>query len=190
MSITVHDTPISGLKVVEHQVFGDHRGFFFEVWNRDRFAQHGLPTEFVQANHSSSSRGVVRGLHFQYEPPMGKLMRVTRGEAFLVAVDIRFDSPTRGKWHAIRASEDNKLQFWGGAGFARGFCALSEICEVQYLCTGTYNSKGESGVLWNDPEIGVEWPVEGEPTLSDKDRNAQTLAQWFERPEARLFKMD
>ena len=117
---------------------------------------------------------------------MGKLMRVTRGRAFLVAVDIRRGSPTLGEWFGLEASEENKLMVWAPAGFARGFCALSEVTDIQYKCTGTYNPRGESGILWNDPTVGIKWPVV-DPILSDKDRRAQTLAQWLERPEAANF---
>jgi dTDP-4-dehydrorhamnose 3,5-epimerase len=117
---------------------------------------------------------------------MGKLMRVTRGEAFLVAVDIRKDSPTLGKWLGLKVSEENRLQVWAPAGFARGFCVLSEYAEIQYLCTGIYSNKGESGILWNDPEIGIEWPVK-DPILSEKDMKAQTLAQWLESENSNHF---
>lgn len=117
---------------------------------------------------------------------MGKAMRVTRGKAFLVAVDIRKGSPTLGKWFGIEASAENRLQVWAPAGFARGFCALSDYAEIQYLCTGIYNNKGESGILWNDPEIGIEWPIKS-PIISQKDQTAQTLAAWLEREESNFF---
>src|SRR5215467_8767915 len=138
----------------------------------------GLPHEFVQDNHSRSAKGVLRGLHFQWEPPMGKLMRVTVGSAFLVAVDIRKGSPTLGQWFGLEVSAENRKQVWAPAGFARGFCALSEFVEVQYKCTAIYNSKGESGIRWNDPDIGIEWPITN-LQLSEKDRNAPSLAQWL-----------
>jgi dTDP-4-dehydrorhamnose 3,5-epimerase len=140
----------------------------------------------VQDNHSRSSRGVLRGLHFQWEPPMGKLMRVSLGSAFLVAVDIRKGSPTLGKWIGVEASAENRRQVWAPAGFARGFCVLSEAAEIQYKCTGIYNNKGESGIRWDDPEIGIEWPIH-DVVLSEKDRNAQTLAQWLSRSESANF---
>lgn len=117
---------------------------------------------------------------------MGKLMRVTFGSAFLLAVDIRKNSPTLGKWVGVEASAENRRQVWAPAGFARGFCVLSEAAEIQYKCTGIYNNKGESGILWNDPAIGIEWPVR-DPILSDKDKNAQILAQWLARPESQNF---
>ncbi len=189
MRVEVETTPIRDLLLVKHEVFEDPRGFFMEVFHRDVFREAGLPDTFVQQNHSRSVRGVVRGLHFQWEPPMGKLMRVTRGAAYLAAVDIRKGSPTLGKWFGTEVTAESKRQVWAPAGFARGFCVLSEEAEIQYLCTGTYNGKGESGILWNDPAVGVEWPV-AEPVLSDKDRTAQTLAQWLERPESEHFAFD
>ncbi|OYN74365.1 dTDP-4-dehydrorhamnose 3,5-epimerase [Mycolicibacterium sphagni] len=189
MKLTVHETAIPEVLVVEHEVFEDERGFFMEVYRADQFAAHanlGLPSEFVQLNHSRSARHVTRGLHFQWEPPMGKLMRVPRGEAFLVAVDIRPDSPTLGRYESIVANDRNRLQLWAPASFARGFCTLSEFAEVEYLTTGTYNSAAESGIRWNDPDIGIQWPIE-EPVLSRKDSEAQSLADWLKRPEAQAF---
>jgi dTDP-4-dehydrorhamnose 3,5-epimerase len=186
MQMRIESVPIEGAAVLVPEVFEDDRGFFFEAFRVDQFGELGLPTEFVQDNHSRSARGVVRGLHFQWEPPMGKLMRVTFGSAFLVAVDIRKGSPTLGRWFGVEASAQNKKQVFAPAGFARGFCVLSEFAEVQYKCTGLYNSKAESGVLWNDPEIGIEWPI-ATPNLSGKDAKAQTLAEWLARPESDFF---
>lgn len=154
-----------------------------ETFRADEFRAMGLPTDFVQDNHSRSSRGVLRGLHFQWDPPMGKLMRVTRGTAFLVAVDIRKGSPTLGQWVGLEVSDENKKQVWAPYGFARGFCALSDDCEVQYKCTGTYNPKAESGIYFADPAIGVRWPVDpANVTTSEKDGKAPTLAQWLQSP--------
>ncbi len=186
MDIKVRDTAIPDVKVVEHSVFEDERGFFQEVYKQRQFAEHGLPDNFVQLNHSRSARHVVRGLHFQWEPPMGKLMRVTEGAAFLVAVDIRPDSPTAGKWVGEIFDAESRHQFWAPSGFARGFCVVSEFAQIQYLCTGEYSSTGESGILWNDPAIGIKWPTE-HPVLSGKDEKAQTLAQWYARPESTKF---
>ncbi len=186
MKAFVETTPIPDLMIVRHQVFEDERGFFMEAFRRDEFTRLGLPSEFVQLNHSRSSKGVLRGLHFQWDPPMGKLMRVTFGRAFLVAVDIRKGSPTLGKWFGTEVSAQDKRQVWAPAGFARGFCVLSEFAEIQYLCTGIYNQRGESGILWTDPAIGIEWPVD-EPVLSQKDQDAQTLAQWLEQEESNEF---
>lgn len=188
MQINVVSRQLSdGVVVLAPEVFQDERGFFMEVFRADQFSELDLPHQYVQDNHSGSVRGVLRGLHFQWDPPMGKLMRVPNGRAFLVAVDIRKGSPTLGQWYGVEASAENRIQVWAPAGFARGFCVLSEFAEVQYKCTGIYNPRGESGILWNDPEIGIDWPAD-EPILSAKDKNAQTLGQWLERPESENFK--
>lgn len=167
--------------VVKPVVLGDDRGFFMETYREDNFRDLGLPTNWVQDNHSRSSRGVLRGLHFQWDPPMSKLMRVTHGAAFLVAVDIRKDSPTLGQWFGLEVTADNKKQVYAPYGFARGFCALTDECEVQYKCTGIYNSRAESGIFYKDPEIGVEWPLE-DVQVSAKDAKAQSLQQWLASP--------
>ena len=187
MKIEIESKHLNGIVVIKPEVFEDARGFFLEAYRADQFKELGLPTEFVQDNHSRSARNVLRGLHFQWEPPMGKLMRVTVGTAYLVAVDIRKGSPTLGKWFGIEVSAENKRQVWAPAGFARGFCVLSEFAELQYKCTGLYSNKGESGVLWNDTAIGVEWPVK-DPILSDKDKKAQTFEQWLAHPNSENFK--
>lgn len=188
MSFRIESRHLGGdLVVLAPDVFGDQRGFFMETFRADHFRTLGLPDQFPQDNQSRSQRGVVRGLHFQWDPPMGKLMRVTRGVAFLVAVDIRKGSPSLGRWFGIEVSEDNKRQVWAPAGFARGFCALSDYADVQYKCTGTYNARAESGIRWNDPAIGVEWPVP-EAILSEKDRGARTLAEWLATPESENFR--
>jgi len=187
MKMHIESTHLDGVSVLRPDVFEDERGFFLEAFRADQFQELGLPHEFVQDNHSRSSRDVLRGLHFQWDPPMGKLMRVTLGNAFLVAVDIRKGSPTLGKWFGLEVSAQNKLQVWAPAGFARGFCVISDYAELQYKCTGTYNRQGESGVLWNDPEIDIEWPVQ-HPVLSGKDAEAQTLARWLARPESDNFR--
>jgi len=189
MEIKVESSPLKDVMVLVPDVFQDGRGFFMETFREDQFKALGLPTLFVQDNHSRSAKGVIRGLHFQWEPPMGKLMRVTLGSAFLVAVDIRTGSPNLGKWAGVVASDENRRQFWAPAGFARGFCVLSDSAEIQYKCTGLYNNKAESGILWNDPEIGIEWPVAlSDAQLSDKDKKAQTLAQWLDSPNAPHFR--
>jgi dTDP-4-dehydrorhamnose 3,5-epimerase len=189
MDIKVESRAFRDLVVLVPDVFRDSRGFFTETYREDKFRELGLPTQFVQDNHSRSAKGVVRGLHFQWEPPMGKLMRVTLGSAFLVAVDIRKGSPTLGKWIGVEASAENRRQVWGPAGFARGFCVLSEFAEIQYKCTGLYNNRAESGILWSDPAIGIEWPVApSQAELSKKDTEAQTLAQWLDRSESDNFR--
>lgn len=178
MKIKLVKSVLNGLKVLEPEVFQDERGFFMEVYRKDQFLAHGITEEFVQDNHSKSSRGVLRGLHFQWEPPMGKLMRVTQGEAFLVAVDIRKNSPTLGQWYGERVSAENRLMIYAPAGFARGFCVLSETAEIQYKCSGHYNNKAESGISWNDPELNIQWPI-SDPILSEKDKQAQSLSEWL-----------
>jgi dTDP-4-dehydrorhamnose 3,5-epimerase len=187
MELQVKSRHLKDICVLAPQVFQDERGFFSEVFRADQFQALGLPYQFVQDNHSGSIRGVLRGLHFQWEPPMGKLMRVTRGAAFLVAVDIRKGSPSLGKWFGVEVSAENRYQIWAPAGFARGFCVLSDYAEIQYKCTGVYNSKGESGIRWDDPDIGVRWPL-SDVQLSDKDCRAQTLKEWLARPESEHFR--
>jgi dTDP-4-dehydrorhamnose 3,5-epimerase len=185
----VQRTSIPEVLVIERETFQDERGFFMEAFRADQHAEYahlGLPSQFVQLNHSRSSRGVTRGLHFQWQPPMGKLMRVARGEAFIVAVDIRPGSPTLGRYESIVASDENHLQLWAPASFARGFTALSDIADVEYLTTGTYGPDAESGIAWNDPDIGIDWPI-ADPILSDRDSQAQSLADWLARPEAQHF---
>ncbi len=187
MKVHVEQTPLPDLLVVSHEFFQDQRGFFIEVFRQDEFRAAGLPDTFAQFNHSRSLKNVVRGLHFQWDPPMGKLMRVTQGVCFLVAVDVRKGSPAFGMWYGIEVTAESRRQVWAPAGFARGFCVLSDYAEIEYLCTGTYNSKGESGILWNDSAIGIEWPVR-EPILSEKDRNAQSLSTWLSLPQSNNFR--
>src|SRR5215831_18379305 len=183
MDFVIEARELGGVVVLAPGIFQDDRGFFMETFRSDQFEALGLPTHFVQDNHSRSTKGVLRGLHFQWEPPMGKLMRVSIGSAFLVAVDIRKGSPTLGQWFGIEVSAENRRQVWAPAGFARGFCVLSEVAEIQYKCTGLYDNKGESGIRWNDPQIGVEWPISN-PLLSEKDQTSQTLDQWLAGPES------
>jgi dTDP-4-dehydrorhamnose 3,5-epimerase len=187
MQLRIESRHLSGIAVVVPEVFEDERGFFMEVFRADQFKELGLPSNFVQDNHSRTARNMLRGLHFQWEPPMGKLMRVTVGKAFLVAVDIRKGSPTLGQWFGTEVSAEDKRQVWAPAGFARGFCVLSDYAEVQYKCTGIYNSKAESGILWNDPALGIDWPVQ-HPILSAKDAKAQTLAEWLGSPLSDHFR--
>lgn len=169
--------------VLVPEVFEDARGYFMEAYRADKFRELGLPAEFVQENQSYSKRGVLRGLHFQWQPPMGKLMRVTQGTAFLVAADIRKGSPTLGKSFCLEVSAENRLQVWAPAGFARGFCALSDEVVVQYKCTGIYNPKCESGIRWNDPDLAIPWPVKA-PIVSEKDARAKSFADWLASAEA------
>jgi dTDP-4-dehydrorhamnose 3,5-epimerase len=187
MEVKIESRHLGDVCVLAPEVFRDDRGFFTEVFRADLFKALGLPYEFLQDNHSGSVRGVLRGLHFQWDPPMAKLMRVTRGTAFLVAVDIRKGSPTLGKWFGMEVSSESRKQIWAPAGFARGFCVLSDYAEIQYKCSGIYNNEGESGICWDDPEIGIEWPIR-DVQLSDKDREAQTLKEWLSRPESEHFR--
>ena len=168
-------TRLPGCVVIEPAVFGDERGFFFETWNAARFGEHGLPTTFVQSNVSSSSRGVLRGLHYQWPNPQGKLVSVLEGEVYDVAVDIRRGSPTFGQWEAVILSAENKRQFWIPEGFAHGFAVVSERAVFSYLCTAVYDKVADAGVRWDDPAIGIDWPI-SEPQLSAKDEVAPLLA--------------
>jgi dTDP-4-dehydrorhamnose 3,5-epimerase len=189
MRVTVEETPLPGVQIVSPELFEDHRGFFTELLRRDVWRESGLPDSFVQVNLSRSSRGVIRGLHFQWEPPMGKLMRVAHGTAFLVAVDLRKGSPTLGRWYGAEFDDSRPRMLWAPASFARGFCVLSDVADIEYFTTGTYNAPADTGIRWNDPAIGIEWPAKT-PILSAKDRSAQTLAQWLARPESDAFRYE
>lgn len=171
----VIQTSLPGCVVIEPAVFGDARGAFYETYNAERFAEAGLPTSFVQSNVSTSSRGVLRGLHYQWPRPQGKLVTVLEGEVYDVAVDIRRGSPTFGRWEAVILSAENKRQFWIPEGFAHGFAVLSERAVFSYLCTDVYVREADAGIAWNDAQLAVDWPV-AEPQLSDKDVRAPLLA--------------
>ena len=171
----VIETSLPGVLIVEPDVFGDSRGFFMETYNEARYREARLPTSFVQDNLSFSQRGVLRGLHYQNPDAQGKLLHVPRGEVFDVAVDIRIGSPTFGEWTGVTLSGENHRQFWVPEGFAHGFQVTSDSALLSYKCTAPYNREAEGAILWNDPEIGIGWPIEG-PTLSDKDKNAPGLA--------------
>jgi dTDP-4-dehydrorhamnose 3,5-epimerase len=168
---------ISDVLIIEPNVFGDARGFFLESWNERAFLEAGIKARFVQDNHSRSARNVVRGLHYQIKQPQGKLVRVTAGEVFDVAVDIRKSSPTFGKWAGTKLSTQNKRIIWIPPGFAHGFLALSESAEVLYKTTDYYSPEHERTILWNDPELGIAWPLQGEPLLSAKDRQGVPFAK-------------
>ncbi|WP_312348843.1 dTDP-4-dehydrorhamnose 3,5-epimerase [Stenotrophomonas acidaminiphila] len=178
----VIETALPGCVVIEPAVFGDARGMFFETWNAERFAAHGLPTRFVQSNVSTSVKGVLRGLHYQWPRPQGKLVSVLEGEVYDVAVDIRRGSPTFGRWEAVILSGSNRRQLWIPPGFAHGFAVLSDVALLNYLCTDVYVKEADAGVRWNDAGIAVDWPVSA-PTLSAKDQAAPFLA---DIPEDRL----
>jgi dTDP-4-dehydrorhamnose 3,5-epimerase len=179
-------TYLGEVVILAPESFGDERGFFMETYRADQFKALGLPTEYVQDNHSRSKKGVLRGLHFQYDPPMGKLMRVTVGRAFLVAVDLRKGSPTLGKWWGVELSAENKRMMWAPASFARGFCVLSDWAEVQYKTTGVYNAQTDVAIQFDDPDIGIQWPIQN-PRISERDRNGIPLKEWLRRPQSDCF---
>ncbi len=182
MSIEITPTALEGVLIITPKVFGDERGFFQETYHADKFAALGLPTNFVQDNHSRSKRGVVRGLHYQdMRAPMAKLVRCTAGRLLDIAVDLRVGSPTFGKWVGVELAEDNHRQLLVPVGFGHGFVVLSEYADLQYRCTNFYAPETEGAVLWNDPAIGVDWNVE-EPILSARDQQAQTLAEYLKNP--------
>ena len=162
--------------IIEPKVFGDDRGFFLETFQAERYSHlAGIKLPFVQDNYSHSSRGVLRGLHFQKTKPQGKLVRVVRGEVYDVALDLRKGSPTFGQWEGLILSEENKRQFWLPPGFAHGFLVLSEMADFEYKCTDYYDPTDEGSVLWNDPDLDIPWPVV-DPILSNKDASAEKLA--------------
>jgi dTDP-4-dehydrorhamnose 3,5-epimerase len=168
------ETGIPGLIVVEPNVFGDPRGFFMESWKASSYRSAGLPGAFVQANLSRSGPGVVRGLHYQYPEPQGKLVSVLEGRAFDVAVDIRVGSPTFGQWAGVELSAENHRQLYVPEGFAHGFCVHGDSVLLSYLCTAEYRAEFDAGIAWDDPDIGVRWPIE-DGRLSDKDLKAPRL---------------
>ena len=161
-------TPLSGVLVLEPRVFSDQRGFFLETYHQQRYWEAGIERKFIQDNHSSSLQGTLRGLHYQLKYPQGKLVRVVLGEVFDVAVDIRLGSPSFGQWFGEYLSAENKKQLYVPPGFAHGFCVLSQSADFLYKCTEFYDPKDEYGVIWNDPGLAIEWPLE-QPILSEKD---------------------
>lgn len=176
------ETDLPGCLLIEPQVFGDERGWFYESFNADKLAQQGLEPKFVQGNVSSSLRGVLRGLHYQWPKPQGKYLSVIEGEIWDVAVDIRRGSPSFGRWTAAILSGENKRHFWIPEGFAHGFAVLSERATVAYLCTETYDRQADAAIRWNDARLAIDWPL-GDPVLSDKDARAPFLE---DVPEERL----
>lgn len=175
----VIETKLPGVLIIEPKVFGDARGFFLETFQKKRYIDTGIPgegLEFVQDNHSRSSKGVLRGLHFQLESPQGKLVSAGTGAVFDVAADVNPDSATYGRWVGVELNEENHRQLWISPGYAHGFCVLSEIADFQYKCTALYHPQSDSGVAWNDSDLAIEWPID-EPLLSDKDKALPTLAE-------------
>ena len=174
--MNVIKTKLQDCVIIEPKVFGDERGFFLETYQAERYADlAGITSSFVQDNHSRSSRGVLRGLHFQKTKPQGKLVRVAKGEVYDVAADIRQGSPTFGQWEGVILSEENKTQLWIPPGFAHGFVVLSDTADFEYKCTDYYDPSDEGSILWNDPELNILWPIDN-PILSEKDANAERLA--------------
>lgn len=178
----IEQTTIKGLLVINPEVKEDERGFFMEIYREDKFAVAGIKIEkLVQQNHSRSLKGVIRGLHFQWNKPLGKLIRVINGRAFVVAVDIRKKSSTLGQWFGLELSAENKKLLYAPAGFASGFAVTGDVAEVEYLYTALYNPAGESNILWNDPQISVDWPIKN-PILSERDQKARLLKEWLLDP--------
>lgn len=177
MKIT--ETKIPDVKLIEPHVFGDERGFFMETWNEKAFREAGIQASFVQDNHSRSVKNTLRGLHYQIKQPQGKLVRVTRGEVFDVAVDLRSDSPTFGQWVGEYLSEENNRMLWVPRGFAHGFLVMSDTADFQYKCTDTYAPEHERSIHWADKELGIGWPLDYavEPIVSQKDRQAVSFSQ-------------
>lgn len=173
------ETKIKDLYIIEPKIFGDNRGYFMETYNKEQFFEAGLIMEFVQDNESKSKKGVLRGLHFQTKHEQGKLVRVTKGEVFDVAVDLRKGSPTFGNWEGIVLTAENKKQFYIPEGFAHGFLVLSQEAVFNYKCTDFYAPKYEMGILWNDPSLGIKWPLEGieEILLSEKDKKQKLFKE-------------
>lgn len=173
----VIETKIAGVLIIEPKVFGDSRGFFLETFHADRYTEYGIESNFVQDNYSRSTKGVLRGLHYQKNYPQGKLVSVTSGIVFDVAVDIRQDSSTFGQWVGITLSADDHKQFYIPPGLAHGFCVLSETADFQYKCTEYYHPEDEASIRWNDPDIAIEWNI-SEPILSEKDAKAPFLKDY------------
>jgi len=173
--VKIGTTQLEGVVIIEPTVFGDSRGYLFESYNRDRFMREGIDLTVMQTNVSRSARGVLRGLHYQWPHPQGKLVSVLEGEVYDVAVDIRRGSPTFGQWAGVMLTAENHRHFWIPEGFAHGFCVVSEFATFSYQCTDLYDAKADGGVRWDDPAIGVDWPISN-PLLSDKDAKAPLLA--------------
>ena len=181
--MNVIPTKLKDCVIIEPKVFGDERGFFLETFQAERYREKAcIGLAFVQDNHSRSQKGVLRGLHFQKTKPQGKLVRVVRGEVFDVAVDIRKGSPSFGQWEGVILSEENKRQFWVPPGYAHGFVVLSEIADFEYKCTDYYDPSDEGSLIWNDSQVGIDWPLDN-PTLSAKDSTAPTLAALREQQQ-------
>lgn len=180
-------TAIDRVYIITPESFSDERGFFMEAYRKDKMAAIGITESFVQDSHSRSKKGVLRGLHFQWDPPMAKIVRVARGKVFFVIVDIRKESPTFRKWISVELSDENRRQVYLPTGCAGGFFVLSEIADVLYKHSSVYNPAGASEILWNDRTLAIDWPTTS-PILSPKDQQAQTLDKWLARPESDLVR--
>ena len=180
-------TKLEGVYVYEPKLIADNRGFFIKAFSRELWQSCGVTLDIKEVNHSRSVKNVVRGLHFQWDPPLGKLIRVLRGGVFAVYVDIRKHSKTFGQWISVEQNEDNHAEVYAPPGIAAGFLALREANDVEYLYTAPYSPTGESVIKWNDAKIGINWPLEGTPILSPRDESAQTFEEWLKRPESDLF---
>jgi dTDP-4-dehydrorhamnose 3,5-epimerase len=178
--VQVIDLPLSGLKLLKPRVLHDRRGFFVETYHEPRYREAGIDCRFVQDNHSRSARGTLRGLHYQSSPGQAKLIRVTSGAIFDVAVDIRPESPTFGKWHGIYVNADEHAQFFVPVGFAHGFCVVSDAADVVYKVSHVYDATTECAIRWNDPDVGIEWPLV-DPVLSPRDEVAESFAAYAKR---------
>ena len=184
--MTIEESPLKGLYVIQPQAHGDSRGAFAEVLRMDLLAEKGIRPQFLQMNHSTSMKNVLRGLHFQWDKPLGKYIRVIGGSAFMVAVDIRKNSQTLGKYFTIEASLENRTCLWVPPGFATGFCTLGERAAIEYLYTAYYNPKGESNIRYDDPALGIPWPMKN-PIISERDMKAGTLVDWLAQEESNAF---
>lgn len=180
--MNIVETVLPGVLIIEPKVFGDHRGFFLETFQLERYREAGITLPFVQDNHSRSQRGVLRGLHLQLNRPQGKLVSCSRGAVYDVAVDINPESPTCGQYVGVELSDDNHRQLWIPPGYAHGFCVLSDVADFQYKCTDFYFPDDETGLVWNDPEVSIPWPI-ATPKLSEKDQKLPTLQQLLNKEE-------
>lgn len=183
----IERAPLDNLLIVTTDIFQDTRGYFAKIYSRDFFEKNGIKADFVEDNQSRSKKYVIRGLHFQWDPPLGKLIRIGRGRAFVASVDIRKKSTTFGRWFGMELSENSQKLMYIPPGIATGFLSLEDATEIYYKYTAPHNPKGESVILWNDPTIGITWPLKGEATLSPRDAGAQTFKKWLRRPESDCF---
>jgi dTDP-4-dehydrorhamnose 3,5-epimerase len=188
MALKIVEKALDGLVLFEPIVHGDDRGFFMETWRADQFEELGIKADFVQDNHSKSQKNVLRGMHFQWDKPLGKLLRVVSGSIKIQEIDIRHNSPNLGKTYKTILSAENKRQLWVPPGFANGFLTLEDDTEVLYKTTALWNPKAESGIRWNDPNLDLKWEI-NDPIMSVKDKNAQSLNDWLKRDESKLFSL-